>query len=93
MSHFYGTLQGARGEATRCGTKASGITTHAAGWQGAIRVDVFVDEDGRDSFTVHLVPWQSSGGQIVELASGRLDSGQPAPTWCGIEGCKGRKEQ
>jgi len=76
MSRFYGTVDGqAATQATRRGSTASGITTYAAGWRGAIRVDVFVDADGRDSFQVHLVPWQSSGGRTIELASGWLDAG------------------
>ena len=29
MSHFYGVLGGSRGEATRCGTKKSGLVTYA----------------------------------------------------------------
>lgn len=73
MSHFYGTLQGSRGEATRCGTKNSGVTTHAPGWRGAIRVDVY-ERDGVDRFDVVRQAWQGSGGNSVTLASGELDS-------------------
>ena len=62
MSHFYGTLQGSRGEATRC----------AAGWDGAIRVQVYQDHEGNDRYTVDLVPWQNSGGQSRQLADGIL---------------------
>ena len=62
MSHFYGIVQGNRGEATRCGSKDSGVTTHAASWNGAVRVDVFVDQDtGQDVARVALVPWQGRG--------------------------------
>ena len=32
MSHFYATLNGSRGEATRAGTKQSGLTANAFGW-------------------------------------------------------------
>jgi len=74
MSQFYGTLHGqAKTTATRRGSKNSGIVTHAAGWSGAIRVDVFTHND-EDHFSVSLVPWQSSGGRSRELASGKLDS-------------------
>ncbi len=73
MSHFYGTLQGSRGTATRCGTKNSGLQTNAAGWRGAIQVTIFED-NGVDRFKVSLVPWQNSGGQSVVLATGELDS-------------------
>lgn len=62
MSHFYGTLQGSRGNATRCGTKSSGITTQAASWGGAIEVEVFHDEKtGQDKFTVIQIPWHGHG--------------------------------
>ena len=73
MSHFYGTLQGSRGEATRCGTKNSGLTTCAAGWSGAI--SVYISEvNGVDHYTVDLIPWQNSGGRSTRLAEGILDS-------------------
>lgn len=32
MSHFYSIIQGHRGEATRTGTKSSGIKASAFGW-------------------------------------------------------------
>ena len=85
MSHFYGTLQGSRGQATRCGTKNSGITTYAAGWQGAIRVYVYQDEQGRDKFTVNLVPWKYSGGQDCVIAEGLLDASEHDMTLYGPE--------
>ena len=60
MSKYYGTLQGNRGEATRCGSKDSGITTDAAGWGGAVRVCVF-DNDGVDWARVCLTKWHGAG--------------------------------
>lgn len=73
MSHFYGTIQGARGEASRCGSKGSGIRTNAAGWGGCIQTSVY-EEDDRDMYRVFLTPWQSSGGSSVMLACGLLKS-------------------
>ena len=62
MSHFYGTLQGARGEATRRGRKTTGLTTTAASWKGAVRVTLtHAEETGRDVAEVRLVPWHGSG--------------------------------
>jgi len=52
MSHFYGTLQGNRGEATRCGTKKSGIETYAASWKGAIRCHTYINAKGQDCVIV-----------------------------------------
>ena len=61
MSHFYGTLKGARGEATRCGSSSSGITTTAASWRGAIRTTLYVDDAGNDCFIVTETPWHGAG--------------------------------
>lgn len=60
MSRFYGTLQGNRGEATRCGSEASGIRATAASWSGAVRSYVF-DKDGEDWARVELIRWRGVG--------------------------------
>ena len=60
MAHFYGVLQGARGQATRLGHKGSGLSTTAASWQGAVRVELFV-KDGVDWAVVGLTTWQGAG--------------------------------
>ena len=62
MSHFYGKLQGDRGETTRRGTKNSGITTWAASWSGAVRTRVYYREDlDQDWVAVTMEPWHSTG--------------------------------
>jgi hypothetical protein len=62
MSHFYGTLQGSRGQATRAGTKQSGMTTYCASWEGAIRCEAMHDKaTGKDMVRVEKVPWQGAG--------------------------------
>jgi hypothetical protein len=43
MAHFYGTINGQRGQASRLGGKASGLTTYAASWQGAVKVSLWYD--------------------------------------------------
>ena len=43
MAHFYGTIQGQRGQASRLGTKASGLSVIAASWGGAIDVRIWHD--------------------------------------------------
>ncbi len=73
MSHFYGTLQGNRGQVTRGGTANSGLTTVAAGWRGAIKVHVTETPDG-DVYDVYLIQWHGSQGQPRCIASGKLDS-------------------
>jgi len=61
MSYFYGTLKGNRGEATRCGSKESGMETHCASWQGAIRCFAYAREDGIDCVTIERILWHGRG--------------------------------
>lgn len=74
MSHFYGVLKGSRGEATRCGTKVSGLRVTAASWEGAVRTELY-ERDGRDYARISLVPWQGLGTVRV-LYDGPVD-GKP----------------
>lgn len=62
MAHFYGTIQGARGEASRLGSKTSGLDVKAASWAGAVSVRLYRNErDGMDCARVSLVPWHGAG--------------------------------
>ena len=74
MSHFYGTVKGsAKTTATRRGSKASGLTTTAASWEGAVKVHLSHDEEtGRAVYVVTLTPWLGAGVNRV-LASGYVD--------------------
>ena len=64
MAHFYGTLKGARGEASRLGTKSSGLRTVAASWQGAVDVWLY-EKDGRDYASISLMPWRGAGKDVA----------------------------
>ena len=62
MSHFYGSVRGNRGGATRGGSKRSGFDTVAASFDGAITVRLYHDEDsGEDRFCVQQGRWHGSG--------------------------------
>ena len=62
MSHFYGYIQGNRGEATRGGSKQSGYVATAASWEGAVRVQLHYDPDKKqDIAVVMLTPWEGNG--------------------------------
>jgi len=62
MAHFYSKIQGGRGEATRCGTKNSGVTATAASWNGAISVEIHHNrKTGEDTATVYMHPWNGDG--------------------------------
>lgn len=76
MSHFYGTVQGSRGQATRQGGKSSGIRTNTACWGGTIFTCLSYDEDAdTDRVTIEVRGWPYGGyhavifnGTIQELA-------------------------
>ena len=90
MAHFYGTLQGQRCEATRCGSKGGGLTTVAASWQGAVSVTLYHDEEtGNDMARVSLRPWHGHGtsatiydgpvsgaGRVLTLNGERVATGE-----------------
>ena len=62
MSWFYGTVQGNRGEASRGGSKESGLTTYCASWQGAIACYAYVDsKTGKDMVRVEKTTWHGAG--------------------------------
>lgn len=47
MAQFYAEIQGNRGEATRMGTKASGVRGHIRGWNVGATVEL-THTDGED---------------------------------------------
>lgn len=74
MSHFYGTLQGGRGRASRCGTKKSGMETICASWKGAIMCRAWHDPaTGEDRVVVTKMPWHGAG-ERKELYAGQIGS-------------------
>ncbi len=65
MSRFYGSLQGSRGEATRCGTPSSGVEAHVRGWDVGIVSKVFqCSKCGGDAVQAYV-----SGGSNGNAAS------------------------
>lgn len=60
MAQFRGTIQGFRGEASRLGSKDSGLHVTAASWQGAVCVDLF-EANGVDIVCVRLQPHFGQG--------------------------------
>jgi hypothetical protein len=74
MAHFYGTVEGGRGEASRLGHKATGLHTTAASYSGAVQVSL-VHRDGKDIAIVSLKPWQGVGVSRV-LYEGPVDGSE-----------------
>jgi len=66
MAHFFGHIQGQRGEASRLGAKSSGLSVTAASWQGAVQVRLRHDAaTGKDWAHVALASWRGQGRSLV----------------------------
>ena len=65
MAHFYGNLKGSRGEATRCGTRQSGIRVSARSWAGSVSVEMQGREDGTPGVIIRCSDTSSTGGRVV----------------------------
>jgi hypothetical protein len=72
MAHFYGSIKGGRGQATRLGTKNSGMTAVVASWEGAVVIDAYHDpKTGKDMVSIAKTPWQGAG-EAKEVYSGKI---------------------
>ena len=67
MAQFRGTLQGARGEASRLGTKKNGLRATVNGWNNGIKVVAYHDEEQGDCFRVSLTGGSNGQGPDCEL--------------------------
>jgi hypothetical protein len=62
MAQYLAAIKGQRGEASRLGSKKSGLDVTAASWQGAVEVRLWHDKKtGQDMARVSLAPWHGSG--------------------------------
>lgn len=65
MSEFYGTLEGNRGVATRCGTASSGIKASVQSWDGSVQMRLCYDVDGEQALRVSMSNGSSFYGDTV----------------------------
>jgi hypothetical protein len=74
MAQFRGTIEGQRGVASRLGSKASGLTVRANGWDTGVIVEL-THENGRDNVRV----WRTggSGGRGKSELIGQWDDALP----------------
>ena len=54
MSKLYGSLQGCRGEATRCGTKNSGMRASVQSYDGSLVSYMDLDENDKPIITLKV---------------------------------------
>ena len=72
MAHFYGGVHGHRGEATRLGTKRSGLSVFCNGWRIGVKASLYADESGSsdlDTITVDLTCGSGHSGESVRLGT------------------------
>lgn len=60
MAHFYGSMNGGRGETTRTGHKTTGMSAHLRGWNIGTRVQV-VHRNGADVVEVYATTGSNAG--------------------------------
>lgn len=70
MAHFYASIQGQRGEATKLGSKSSGIQGHIRGWNIGARIQCFVNSKGEDMVQVWITPGSNGAGREHMIFSG-----------------------
>ncbi len=71
MAQFYAEIQGNRGEATRMGTKNSGIRGHIRGWNVGVRIEG--SHGDRDTFDVYATSGSSGRSGAGFLGTVTLD--------------------
>ena len=67
MAQFMATIKGNRGEASRLGTKKSGMVVRVNGWRCGITVFARVNEEGLDEFTVCHTSGSSLGNHQFSI--------------------------
>ena len=78
MAHFIVTAQGQAGPTSRLGSKRSGITAHARGWDAGVRVVGSGDPTSdRDTFDIYATAGSGSSdeayiGQVTRDTDGHL---------------------
>lgn len=66
MAHYYSRIKGHRGEATRCGSKSSGITARADSYSVGARIEInWSAELQSDVVTIYATTGSSSNGSRI----------------------------
>lgn len=87
MARFRGSVKGQRGEASRLGSKSSGLVVHANGWHTGVTVVLTCDPEaigdvdmvqvyltgGSGSFDSILLATWREGEQTVTIAGKQMD--------------------
>lgn len=75
MAHFYASIKGRAGEATRMGSKKSGIQGHIRGWHIGCQARCWHDEEtGLDKVTIYVT--RGSSNESVCKCLGTFTEGE-----------------
>ena len=69
MAHFYGDIQGNRGQATRMGTPNSGLRGHLRGWDVGVKAFLRVNAAGNDEVQVYASSGPNGGRGDVYICT------------------------
>ena len=70
MAHFYGTIQGNRGEGSRLGSMDSGLESHTRGWGLGCRVVMEYNKHlKRDEVSIFLTSGSNGGKSSIKLGT------------------------
>ena len=70
MSHFYGEMQGNRGEVSRTGSKTSGFSAHIRGWNIGVKIQCWHDEKtNKDEIHIYQTGGSSKPAVLKEIAT------------------------
>jgi hypothetical protein len=70
VARFYGSIKGNRCEATRTGTRTSGLCAHIRGWDIGVAVNLYVDPiTGRDVVEVRKTGGSNGSTPEAPLAT------------------------
>jgi len=75
MARFRGTVKGGRGEASRLGSKISGITSFTSGWDIGVKVEIRYDEVlDTDVVTIFLTEGSRNYNTYIQLGEYTVDA-------------------
>jgi hypothetical protein len=69
MAQFRAMIQGCRGEASRLGSKSSGITTQTNAWDLGVQVEGFYDDKLGDCFRVTITGGSNQSNPSAALGT------------------------
>ena len=72
MSALYCSIKGCRGEATRCGSKSSGVRASVQSWNGSLVSYMDLDDNGNPVITLKASEGSSGYGSET-IFSGSLE--------------------